>query len=683
MRKGRKIKTLATHSRRYVAPIATACIVAGALSFGSGASAKTTAAVTSQASSSYGAGKLMAADPSGGYWTVSALGAVTTHGGAPSFGSPASSGVKLAQPIVGMAATPDGAGYWLVASDGGIFTYGDAAFYGSTGAIHLNQPIVGMAATPDGAGYWLVASDGGIFTYGDAAFYGSTGAIHLNQPIVGMAATPDGAGYWLVASDGGIFTDGDAKFFGSTGAIHLNQPIVAMAPTPDGTGYWLVASDGGVFTFGDATFDGSSAGGSANALGLIINPATAGYGVVGSNGSESLFSSATTAAGQPASGAGASGGAATAAITGAPGVTSVLGTGAPIATPNSAQGADCQPTATTPTASVDAPLTSLLANESGPGWVGGDATYSTLLPNGKESFVFSDTLFGTAQANGTAKVTAIAHNSELVGSMSDLQGDFGGTAAAPQTLITDTTDPGDQWQVAATYVENGQQLVFVDEFAPVAGSDFDSFTGLSGIAVMTIPADGVPVYSGVIIVPGDANTQWGKAVMQIGGYDYVYGSDINSALNAYYGMKMARVPEGDSLDGADWTYWNGAAWVSGEANAEPDMTITVLTGVAPQPGGTGYMAVSIPGWAGGDTTVAMSYACSASGPWSAPASVYTIPQVTQYANEIAYIPTFHPELSGAGGMVISYNINNLGNLTSLEQDVHEYQPQFITLNGGL
>ena len=30
------------------------------------------------------------------------------------------------------------------------------------------QPIVGMAATPDGKGYWLVAADGGIFTFGDA-----------------------------------------------------------------------------------------------------------------------------------------------------------------------------------------------------------------------------------------------------------------------------------------------------------------------------------------------------------------------------------------------------------------------------------------------------------------------------------------------------------------------------------
>ncbi|HEV3266750.1 MAG TPA: hypothetical protein VG014_14605, partial [Acidimicrobiales bacterium] len=146
------------------------------------------------------------------------------------------------------------AGYWLVASDGGIFSFGDTLFYGSTGGLTLTQPIVGMAATPDGKGYWLVAADGGIFSFGDAVFYGSTGAMTLNKPIVGMAATPDGRGYWLLASDGGIFSFGDAAFFGSTGGMALNKPIVGMAATPDGLGYWLVASDGGIFSFGDTVF---------------------------------------------------------------------------------------------------------------------------------------------------------------------------------------------------------------------------------------------------------------------------------------------------------------------------------------------------------------------------------------------------------------------------------------------
>jgi endoglucanase len=235
-------------------------------------------------STTYGGGQLMAADPTGGYWSVTWLGAVTSHEGASTFGSPALSGTHLAKPIVGMAATPNGEGYWLVASDGGIFSFGNASFYGSTGAMHLNQPIVGMAATPDGGGYWLVASDGGIFTFGDAKFYGSTGGTPLNQPIVGLATTPDEQGYWLVASDGGIFSFGDAKFYGSTGAIHLNKPIVGMAPSPDGGGYWLVASDGGIFSFGDATFYGSLSGSGDTVEGIVVNPSAIGYTMVEADG---------------------------------------------------------------------------------------------------------------------------------------------------------------------------------------------------------------------------------------------------------------------------------------------------------------------------------------------------------------------------------------------------------------
>ena len=154
---------------------------------------------------------------------------------------------------------PAQVGYWMVASDGGIFAFHEG-FYGSTGGVPLVQPIVGMAATPDGQGYWLVASDGGIFSFGDATFHGSTGGVALVKPIVGMAADPGGSGYWMVASDGGIFSFGNASFYGSTGGVALVKPIVGMSPTADGLGYWLVASDGGIFSFGDAQFFGSTGG---------------------------------------------------------------------------------------------------------------------------------------------------------------------------------------------------------------------------------------------------------------------------------------------------------------------------------------------------------------------------------------------------------------------------------------
>jgi len=179
----------------------------------------------------------MAATPDGkGYWEVTDFGAVSAFGVATSYPQQ----FLLDAPMVGIAADPTG-GYWLVAADGGVFSYGGAAFYGSMGGKPLNEPIVGMAATPDGKGYWLVAADGGIFSFGDAAFYGSMGGKPLNEPIVGMAATPDGKGYWLVAADGGIFSFGDAAFYGSTGAAPPSAPVVGMAATPAG-GYWLATS---------------------------------------------------------------------------------------------------------------------------------------------------------------------------------------------------------------------------------------------------------------------------------------------------------------------------------------------------------------------------------------------------------------------------------------------------------
>ena len=226
-----------------------------------------------------------------GYHLVASDGGIFSFGDAQFYGS--TGGLRLNQPIVGMADTPGGGGYWLVASDGGIFSYGNAAFEGSTGGIHLNEPIVGMAVDPATGGYWLVASDGGIFSFG-APFYGSTGALRLNKPIVGMAPTPDGHGYWLVASDGGIFAFGDAPFYGSTGSITLNKPIIAMASTHDGSGYWMVASDGGIFAFGSAPFMGSAAALHlpVSIVGMLADPTGNGYWMASANGAVYAFGSA-------------------------------------------------------------------------------------------------------------------------------------------------------------------------------------------------------------------------------------------------------------------------------------------------------------------------------------------------------------------------------------------------------
>jgi hypothetical protein len=184
-------------------------------------------AVTSSLTAEYSGGQMMAADPSGGYWTVDAAGAIAPYGGAPDLGSPAHSNITLSQPLVGMAATPDGNGYWLVASDGGIFSYGDASFFGSTGAIRLDKPIVGMAGTPDGGGYWLVASDGGLFSYGDATFEGSTAG--TDTSAIGIVVDPPDWSYALVSSGG------TATFFGRRHHPTSNTPNSGSTSTTSST----------------------------------------------------------------------------------------------------------------------------------------------------------------------------------------------------------------------------------------------------------------------------------------------------------------------------------------------------------------------------------------------------------------------------------------------------------------
>jgi hypothetical protein len=337
---------------------------------------------------------------------------------------------------------------------------------------------------------------------------------------------------------------------------------------------------------------------------------------------------------------------------------------------------DCAPSVT-PTATPDTSMDALFSDQDGPGWIGGDASYSTALPNGQEAFAFSDTLIGTAQPNGQASLTGLPHSSQLTGAMPNLTTDVGGTEAAPQTLIPDGTG-NDSWQTGAVYMEGGNEQVFVNEFVPVSGSLYDDFTGRAGIASFSL-SSGQPTFSSITLIPTDANTQWGNAMTQSGGYDYIYGLSMNNATDTFYGMKVGRVPVGDSTDASDWTYWNGTGWAAGEANAVATPGFPLISGVVPLENGSGFMGTGT-GGSGSNEWVSVTFSCSPTGPWSTPVDIFAIPEVSEYPDEVAYMATFHPELAG-NGLVTSYDINSLDGLSALEQNDHVYQPRFIDIHG--
>jgi hypothetical protein len=213
----------------------------------------------------------------------------------------------------------------------------------------------------------------------------------------------------------------------------------------------------------------------------------------------------------------------------------------------------------------------------------------------------------------------------------------------------------------------------------VQGSLFENFIGTSGIAVMSL-SSGEPVFSSITPLPTDPITQWGVAMTQSGGYDYVFGEAFNTAADVWHGMKVARVPTGSSLDTSQWTYWNGSGWVPGEANAAAE-PLPFITGIIPLRGGSGYMGFGVGGTFGQAMHVSVTFACSPTGPWSTSQIIYNIPETTEYPDEFAYMATLHPEISDSGGLVLSYSINSLDGLSALKKNDHLYQPRFIQVSG--
>jgi hypothetical protein len=329
----------------------------------------------------------------------------------------------------------------------------------------------------------------------------------------------------------------------------------------------------------------------------------------------------------------------------------------------------------------DTALNAVFANQFGPGWIGGDSTYSTALSDGRLAFVFSDTFIGTAQPDGSASFTGMARSSELVGTLQHLVASYGGSFGSPTPLIPDASNSSGIWETGATYTEGTNQLIFVNEYTGPPGILTLSFTGKSGIAELSTGFGGL-VYRSVTPIPTDPDTAWGSATVESGGYLYVYGVTINRDVgHGVLGMKVARVHIGRSLDVSLWEFWNGSGWVHGENTAALVETVNQLSGVIPDPGDKGFIGVSIPSGVLYDKTVDLSYAPSPAGPWSDPQSVYSIPELKQYAGEFAYLPTFHPELSTRDDLVVSYNLDTTEGFPVLFHDIHSYQPRFLLIRG--
>jgi hypothetical protein len=310
-----------------------------------------------------------------------------------------------------------------------------------------------------------------------------------------------------------------------------------------------------------------------------------------------------------------------------------------------------------------------LFTRSGPGWTGADGGVSALLPDGRDSWIWSDTWLGTASGvapNRTRDIakTPFVRSSMLLQTGDNLVLNKEAAASVPTSLIPPSTD-GTWWWPNDPVVEGNVLQVPVYQMTSGGSDPFPFvFTGIQGIATFTLPGLN---FVGITTIASDpALPIYGQSIVQSGGYDYVYGGDSEGGLSSF--TKVARVPIGQLTTASAWQWSTGTDWSSDPHDAQ-DVAFGNPQAVVQR--ASGYAMFSIPNFS---NQMTVSYACDPLGPWSPAQAAYTLPQVA--GNEFAYGSAVHPESDDpSGNLLVSYDTNSLD--SSDVNRVDDYRPHFL------
>ena len=305
---------------------------------------------------------------------------------------------------------------------------------------------------------------------------------------------------------------------------------------------------------------------------------------------------------------------------------------------------------------------------SGPGWIGGDSTYSVQLPDERTLWLFSDSLIGTVDADGDpAPGMAMVHNALVAeddsGQLSTL------VREGPESFFPDPSGTSYYW-VQDAKVENGELVVFLSLTRQVDEHGFEWVRNTQArvaLPDLTVTQIDEPGFEGPVA--------WGAGLMSTATHTWVYG--VEDREDAKY-LHLARVPAGSLTDRSQWEYLGDGGW-SDDPGASARLTEGVANELSVSPFRDGYLMIS------SDTSEPFSpkinawTACSPTGPWVEPQTIYETPE--SGGGHFTYNAHAHPELSEDGTLLISYNVNTF-DFEELMSTPTIYRPKFITLDLG-
>jgi hypothetical protein len=160
----------------------------------------------------------------------------------------------------------------------------------------------------------------------------------------------------------------------------------------------------------------------------------------------------------------------------------------------------------------------------GPGWTGGDVTFSAPLPDGRTAWIFGDSFVGHVTQDGR-RTGGLVHNSIVVQDGACLTTYANGTPSAPDALLR-PAQPTDDWYWPADAIVEADHLHVLTWRVRSTGPDAWDFeiTGTE-LATLALPALGEPEIRPLPAAPGVA---WGSAVTEDGDRTYVYGIHVHA-----------------------------------------------------------------------------------------------------------------------------------------------------------
>jgi hypothetical protein len=356
-----------------------------------------------------------------------------------------------------------------------------------------------------------------------------------------------------------------------------------------------------------------------------------------------------------------------------------------------------------------------------PGWTGGDSTYSILLPSGDSAFLFSDSYIGESPAvkgDGTVTVDKNGLRTTAINCKPPICDPEASSFIARNSIVVLSKDrktlktlvgPKDKLGYSSSYfpmneedryywVGDGALLRFGKEKKVIVFlHKFDGKLGYHGGTVAQLNENTLAVEKMKELGnDGDPATHWGSALWTEGSILYIYGkrhiNDKKQAMSA----KVDTTGGFDALTNtANWTVWDGTSWIKGLGMEKPitpaaDSTSDEFSVKKFKVNGREtYIMVGLDTSApfGEWRDIVLYSSCSPQGPFTGGHKVYTTPETTttvlpgfasgqKLAGRIVmYNPHIHPQFSGNGKLLVSYNLNRRHNSDSIFID--GYRPKFI------